>query len=88
MAYRAKQEFLWYSHKELIREEDLCNCDVWLLDGLVELVKPSLLQECLPKEEEEAEVLDPLDVNEDGRVDAKDVLAVVKKAIKSRKKKK
>lgn len=90
MAYKAKQEFLWYNAgDEISEEEDQCNCELWLADGLVELVKPERSVKLSPsKKKEEPSPLSPLDVNKDGEVDHKDVLAVAKGALKGSKRRK
>ncbi len=80
--YKAKQEFLWYKKDDEISQEDECHCQSWLKEQLVELVKPGKEQK---KAEEVPEEYNPLDVNQDGKVDAKDVVAVAKEALKGRK---
>lgn len=67
--YKAKQAFLWYSYRDEIKEEDLVHCEYWEKQGLVELIKPV--------KEANKEELD-LDVNNDGKVDEKDVSVMAK----------
>lgn len=86
MKYRVMTDFLWYHAGDIIIDEDFNPS--WQDHVGKELHKiPESSEPESPKQVEKKVESNVLDVNEDGKVDEKDVIEIAKE-IKSRKKKK
>lgn len=90
--YKAKTKFLWYKELDEIKTEDLRFCDDWESKDLVQHVKgtPTASEELnnIEKEKSQSKPQDTqeeLDINNDGKVDGKDVSLAGKVLARGRK---